>query len=84
MFRPTPAVLGAFRATSRVAFNKPAFQPHFGSVNSQYALKWVPSLFFWGATGGMFVTIAMSGVPLFKTDVLLKTPVVRTFELSWS
>ena len=32
MFRPTPAVLGAFRATSRVAFNKPAFQPHFGSV----------------------------------------------------
>ena len=32
----------------------------------------------------MFVTIAMSGVPLFKTDVLLKTPGVRTFELSWS
>jgi hypothetical protein len=26
----------------------------------------------------------MSGVPLFKTDVLLKTPVVRTFELVWS
>ena len=33
---------------------------------------------------GRYVTIAMSGVPLFKTDVLLKTPVVRTFELSWS
>lgn len=32
MFRPTPAALGAFRATSRAAFNKPAFQPHFGSV----------------------------------------------------
>ena len=32
---------------------------------------------FWGATSGMLVTIALSGVPLFKIDVLNKTPLVR-------
>ena len=32
---------------------------------------------FWGATGGVLVTIALSGVPLFKMDVLNKTPLVR-------
>lgn len=31
----------------------------------------------WGATSGVLVTIALSGVPLFKMDVLNKTPLVR-------
>ena len=31
---------------------------------------------FWGATSGVLVTIALSGVPLFKMDVLNKTPLV--------
>lgn len=32
----------------------------------------------WGGASGVLVTLAMSGVPLFKTDVLFKTPLVRT------
>ena len=35
MFRPTPATLSAFRATSRAAWMKPTFQPHVGSVYVQ-------------------------------------------------
>lgn len=38
----------------------------------------MPSLAFWGFTGAVAVTIALSGVPLFQVDVLDKTPVVRT------
>lgn len=38
--------------------------------------RWVPSLFFWGGSAGVLVTLALSGVPLFKKDVLLNTPVV--------
>ncbi|SHO75991.1 Uncharacterized protein MSYG_0325 [Malassezia sympodialis ATCC 42132] len=79
MFR-SPAAMGAFRATSRAAFLKPSFQPHVGPINAQYAFKWVPSLVFWGATSGVLVTLALSGVPLFKTDVLLKTPVASFYE----
>lgn len=39
---------------------------------------------FWGATSGVLVTLALSGVPLFKTDVLLKTPVVRILAAAWT
>lgn len=80
MFRPTPAALSAFRATSRAAWIKPSFQPHVGSVSPQYALKWVPSIMLWGATSGVLVTIALSGVPLFKMDVLNKTPLAWYYE----
>jgi len=46
--------------------------------------RWVPSLFFWGATSGVLVTLALSGVPLFKKDVLLNTPVVRILAAAWT
>ncbi|KAL4400070.1 mitochondrial respiratory chain complex III protein [Malassezia pachydermatis] len=80
MFRASPATMAAFRATSRAAIQKPVFQAHVGPYNAQYAFKWVPSLFFWGFTGGVFVTLALSGVPLFKKDVLVKSPVAFFYE----
>merc|ERR1712130_965892 len=86
MIRPSPVVLSAFRASTRVAapkslaHQKAVTQPHLGSITPQYALKWVPSLFFWGFTGGVTVSLFMSGVPLFQQDVLSKSPLAWFYE----
>jgi len=106
MIRPSPVVLSAFRASTRVAapkslaHQKAVTQPHLGSmyvgmyVSADNAVRrstlssaflqeagansrWVPSLFFWGFTGGVTVSLFMSGVPLFQQDVLSKSPLVR-------
>lgn len=42
-------------------------------------MRWQPSIVLWGASAAGFVTLFMSGVPLFKKDVLLHVPVLREY-----
>ncbi|WFD33984.1 hypothetical protein MCUN1_000812 [Malassezia cuniculi] len=71
---------GAFRPTARASFVKGVPQAHVGSITSQYAFKWVPSLFYWGGAGAVLVTVLLSGVPIFRADVLNKTPLAAFYE----
>ncbi|PWN49929.1 hypothetical protein IE53DRAFT_316742 [Violaceomyces palustris] len=72
--------MGAFRPSLvSAAKAKPVFQPHVGRFTPQAVLKWVPSLALWGGAAAGGVTLFMSSVPLFKTDVLLKIPVVASY-----
>lgn len=52
------------------------FWPHRRSTPAA-VFKWAPTLAMWGGAGAGAVMLFMSGVPLFKKDVLLKLPVVR-------
>ncbi|PKI85430.1 hypothetical protein MVES_000445 [Malassezia vespertilionis] len=75
-FRASTVAFRAMRPSAPARLLKPEFQPHFADVSPSYMSKWIPSLIFWGATGGVFVTLALSGVPKFDVDVLEKTPLI--------
>ncbi|WFD29349.1 hypothetical protein MSPP1_000358 [Malassezia sp. CBS 17886] len=79
-FRPSPVALRAFQTPSRAALLQPVFQPHIGPFSPRFLIKWAPSMVCWGVAGSIIVTFAMSGVPLFRTDVLDKTPLAFYFE----
>ncbi|CEH15058.1 Cytochrome b-c1 complex subunit 10, fungi [Ceraceosorus bombacis] len=76
---PTLAARSAFRASARAQAVKYSFQPHVGRFAPENVIKWVPSLALWGAGAGAAVTLFLSGVPLFQTDVLKKLPVLKEY-----
>ncbi|KAK0542543.1 hypothetical protein OC846_006704 [Tilletia horrida] len=41
--------------------------------------KWVPTLALWGGGAGVAATLFLSSVPRYKTDVLLKLPIISAY-----
>ncbi|KAF9520149.1 hypothetical protein BS47DRAFT_1357651 [Hydnum rufescens UP504] len=54
-------------------------QPHVLHITPQIFRRWVPSLGLWGVGAGAAVAYLMSDVPLFRTDVLNKLPIVKSY-----
>ncbi|WVQ77486.1 hypothetical protein IAR50_007172 [Cryptococcus sp. DSM 104548] len=51
----------------------------FAGLSTERLSKWGPSLVFWGAGAGTFVSLLLSEVPLFQKDILRKVPVVGQY-----